>query len=164
MDSNHRPRAYQARALTCWAMSPRIGVRLRCLLRENLFEKTVFSDSFQKLFSLWSKSQVLLCFLEGLPLGFGFCGLLLSAWVVYTLPLQQCRRLAADTIDWRWWDSNPWPPACRAGALPTELHPHLCTLWFPFFFVLFSCEWSLASETHSKLNNIYLLLYLHSYR
>ena len=27
--------------------------------------------------------------------------------------------------DWRWWDSNPWPPACRAGALPTELHPHM---------------------------------------
>ena len=27
---------------------------------------------------------------------------------------------------WRWWDSNPWPPACRAGALPTELHPHWC--------------------------------------
>ena len=24
---------------------------------------------------------------------------------------------------WRWWDSNPWPPACRAGALPAELHP-----------------------------------------
>ena len=26
---------------------------------------------------------------------------------------------------WRWWDSNPWPPACRAGALPTELHPRV---------------------------------------
>ena len=26
---------------------------------------------------------------------------------------------------WRWWDSNPWPPACRAGALPAELHPHI---------------------------------------
>ena len=26
--------------------------------------------------------------------------------------------------DWRWGDSNPWPPACKAGALPTELHPH----------------------------------------
>ena len=26
---------------------------------------------------------------------------------------------------WRWRDSNPWPPACRAGALPTELHPHI---------------------------------------
>ena len=24
---------------------------------------------------------------------------------------------------WRWGDSNPWPPACKAGALPTELHP-----------------------------------------
>ena len=25
---------------------------------------------------------------------------------------------------WRWRDSNSWPPACKAGALPTELHPH----------------------------------------
>ena len=31
-------------------------------------------------------------------------------------------------IWWRWWDSNPWPPACRAGALPTELHPHVRAL------------------------------------
>ena len=33
---------------------------------------------------------------------------------------------------WRWWDSNPWPPACRAGALPAELHPHICCLrqWY----------------------------------
>ena len=69
MDSNHRPRAYQARALTTWAMSP-------------------FS-SFASL-SLWSRLVIL-------------------------------------SYDWwRWWDSNPWPPACRAGALPTELHPHRC--------------------------------------
>ena len=26
---------------------------------------------------------------------------------------------------WRWRESNPWPPACRAGALPAELHPHI---------------------------------------
>ena len=26
---------------------------------------------------------------------------------------------------WRWGDSNSWPPACKAGALPTELHPRL---------------------------------------
>ena len=26
---------------------------------------------------------------------------------------------------WRRRDSNSWPPACKAGALPTELHPHL---------------------------------------
>ena len=32
---------------------------------------------------------------------------------------------------WRWWDSNPWPPACRAGALPAELHPHF--IGFLFF-------------------------------
>ena len=25
---------------------------------------------------------------------------------------------------WRWGDSNSWPPACKAGALPTELRPH----------------------------------------
>lgn len=28
-------------------------------------------------------------------------------------------------VEWRWRDSNSWPPACKAGALPTELHPHL---------------------------------------
>ena len=25
---------------------------------------------------------------------------------------------------WRLRDSNSWPPACKAGALPTELNPH----------------------------------------
>ena len=50
MDSNHRPHAYQACALTTWAMRP-----------------------------FW----------------------------------------------WRWGGSNSWPPACKAGALPAELHPHL---------------------------------------
>ena len=58
VDSNHRPRAYQARALTSWAMSP--------------------SDPFR-------------------------------GW-------------------WRWAGSNRWPPACKAGALPTELHPHALAL------------------------------------
>ena len=26
---------------------------------------------------------------------------------------------------WRWTGSNRWPPACKAGALPTELHPQV---------------------------------------
>ena len=52
MDSNHRPHAYQACALTTWAMRP-----------------------------LW----------------------------------------------WRWGGSNSWPPACKAGALPAELHPRFLT-------------------------------------
>ena len=50
MDSNHRPHAYQACALTTWAMRP-----------------------------LW----------------------------------------------WRWGGSNSWPSACKADALPAELHPHI---------------------------------------
>ena len=32
-------------------------------------------------------------------------------------------------FQWRWRDSNSRPPACKAGALPTELHPHL--IWQP---------------------------------
>ena len=26
---------------------------------------------------------------------------------------------------WRWRESNSWPPACKAGALPAELYPHI---------------------------------------
>ena len=26
---------------------------------------------------------------------------------------------------WRWTGSNRWPPACKAGALPAELHPQI---------------------------------------
>ena len=38
---------------------------------------------------------------------------------------------------WRWWDSNPWPPACRAGALPAELHHHIvCIMHIGFCFLL----------------------------
>ena len=80
VDSNHRPHAYQACALTTWAMRP---------------------FGFQCLF---------------VPL----CSLLkvsLERW-------------------WRWGGSNSWPPACKAGALPAELHPHCLTSSFfnlPFF-------------------------------
>ena len=42
--------------------------------------------------------------------------------------------LGPDTVGWwRWWGSNPWPPACRAGALPAELHPHVPRVAFFFF-------------------------------
>ena len=33
------------------------------------------------------------------------------------------RILLTSSLLWRWWDSNPRPPACKAGALPAELHP-----------------------------------------
>ena len=64
VDSNHRPHAYQACALTTWAMSP--CCYLRCV-------SPTCPSSFRK-------------------------------W-------------------WRWTGSNRWPPACKAGALPAELHP-----------------------------------------
>ena len=77
VDSNHRPRAYQARALTTWAMR--------------------------------------------------HYGYFLAVPLMY--------------LWWRWWESNPWPPACRAGALPAELHPH----WFGYHF-LFKWHRSLKIE------------------
>ena len=35
---------------------------------------------------------------------------------------------------WRWTGSNRWPPACKAGALPTELHPLKPVRLSPFYF------------------------------
>ena len=95
VDSNHRPRAYQARALTSWAMSPH-AVLVPLQLALELSHGSIIS-------------------------------------------LNRCLQLR-----WRWWDSNPWPPACRAGALPTELHPH----WF--IGSLFSFNELIP---HWKLNN-----------
>ena len=51
---------------------------------------------------------------------------------------------------WRWWDSNPWPPACRAGALPTELHPHI-QVFFPSSFKKILQNWTTNQKT-SVLN------------
>ena len=84
MDSNHRPRAYQARALTTWAT--------------NRYSRVSDSSHLTRVNAIGNE-----------------------AWsFLWTSP-----SLAVGTADWwRWWDSNPWPPACRAGALPTELHPH----------------------------------------
>ena len=82
MDSNHRPHAYQACALTTWATDrSHLVYPVRPSLRSML--------SFEN---------------EGISLS--------EDW-------------------WRWWGSNPWPPACRAGALPAELHP--LVTWAHFF-------------------------------
>ena len=107
MDSNHRPRAYQARALTCWAMSP---WTVSTPLARILFCRTL--EFFSRCFRL-----------RGFPSPFSLCcaGVCLSG-----LP------------EWRWWDSNPWPPACRAGALPTELHPHVVFSVALFLYFLMS--------------------------
>ena len=41
------------------------------------------------------------------------------------------------TLEWRRRDSNSWPPACKAGALPTELRPHVGEGFQLSLFVLF---------------------------
>ena len=84
--SNHRPLAYQASALACWAMSP---------------------------FSV-------------LPNWFS------QPW-------------------WRWRDSNSWPPACRAGALPTELHPRSFLKLFRVFLLrTLKIEQRLTNLSHTR--------------
>ena len=37
-----------------------------------------------------------------------------------------CHEGHFSLLSWRLRDSNSRPPACKAGALPTELSPHLC--------------------------------------
>ena len=50
---------------------------------------------------------------------------MLSSWVALTYLYSYA--FEEFPLQWSWGDSNPWPPACKAGALPTELHPqNLC--------------------------------------
>ena len=46
---------------------------------------------------------------------------LLSLYSVFNVHLS----LTIVKLWWRWTESNRWPPACKAGALPAELHPHI---------------------------------------
>ena len=47
-----------------------------------------------------------------------------SSLLSYEPVCLMCSALSCS-LWWRWRDSNSWPPACRAGALPTELHPQV---------------------------------------
>ena len=67
---------------------------------------------------------------------------------IYSVHLSWLRTLVRW---WRWWDSNPWPPACRAGALPAELHPHIVAFgsdiasqWYYFVVILLRSDMPLA--------------------
>ena len=58
----------------------------------------------------------------------------MSSWLKVFMKVKFCKRLAnfCYTFASRWWswgDSNPWPPECKSGALPTELQPHLQTYY-----------------------------------
>ena len=95
MDSNHRPPAYQADALTGWAISP-------CLL--------VISGQ-------WS---VISYSLLNFPSSLIFEPL--SSLCFYNCA---CRIANCELSWWRYAGSNRRPPACKAGALPAELYPHM---------------------------------------
>ena len=49
---------------------------------------------------------------------------------------------------WRIRGSNPWPPACKAGALPAELIPHKLIAWK---FVSLERRWSSRSFSNGYL-------------
>ena len=40
-------------------------------------------------------------------------------------PMRTTTAPSRDFVKWRRWDSNPRPPACKAGALPAELRPQM---------------------------------------
>ena len=103
MDSNHRPRAYQARALATWATDR--------FFTHWLYDSSLLDDRRD------SEPITRLRRVVGL----------LATFVYAIFQIDGCCRCFEKW--WRWRDSNPWPPACRAGALPTELHPHLLGLY-----------------------------------
>ena len=98
MDSNHRPHAYQACALTTWATN-------RYSHSFGFGSSIVFSSSRLSPSSL-------------------------HKWIVKSEEWKVKSKSSLREDWWRWWGSNPWPPACRAGALPAELHPHYHGLTF----------------------------------
>ena len=51
---------------------------------------------------------------------------------------------------WRWTDSNRWPPACKAGALPSELHPRKHWIFSIDYWIL--KYWTLFNLQYSILN------------
>ena len=48
---------------------------------------------------------------------------LFSLLILLIVQFSMCNRWLFRQPWWRWGESNSWPPACKAGALPTELHP-----------------------------------------
>jgi hypothetical protein len=43
--------------------------------------------------------------------------------LLFCIQFSRCTQFAFATVKWRLRDSNSRPPACKAGALPTELNP-----------------------------------------
>ena len=138
MDSNHRPRAYQARALATWA-TDRFTQRLIRFVPLRCVDHSFPSPFFDHLIGEeWDSNLILerssrdrfrLTIVDS-TFRFAVRALRIENW-------------------WRWWGSNPWPPACRAGALPAELHPHVFSGSLLFFKDL-ADPWKLNNILFSK--------------
>ena len=111
--------------------------------RKNSFVFTLFSfqgtsvffaEHFSTIFSL-KNSWKLFCILFR-PQSFA------SLWLAYHISNTPTSPFGSRSLRtgawWRWGESNSWPPACKAGALPTELHPHIRSgsLYLLFFIIL----------------------------
>ena len=68
---------------------------------------------------------------------FGFVRWPSSLWKLFLKSFLCLLSFSKESKWWRLAGSNRWPPACKAGALPAELNPHLD-----------------APSTPSKLNNV----------
>ena len=50
----------------------------------------------------------------------------LDIQIIYLYSIQLSKFIDSHMLSWwRWGESNSWPPACKAGALPAELHPRI---------------------------------------
>ena len=104
------------------------------------FESTLFSfqgAAFQPFFKVRLKHSTLECFnpiSHILLWKLSFLTFFLERkWVVgpsglepptSRLSVARSSQLSYGPVWWRLPDSNRWPPACKAGALPAELNPH----------------------------------------
>ena len=54
-------------------------------------------------------------------------------WISSVKRLNEASCFQGTSVTLFWWrlaGSNRWPPACKAGALPAELNPHIHLFWF----------------------------------
>ena len=61
----------------------------------------------------------------------------------YLIPYRSIHSVASE---WRWRDSNSRPPACKAGALPTELYPHIYFCFAQLFLLSSGLKWTRTTD------------------
>ena len=132
VDSNHRPHAYQACALTTWATSPSFQTRSwHCAIGQISFSRVNALKTFRFPDALCQSLRYLWFVGSSVPRnrftlkGFVFWMRLSFSLAALTFVVAQELKAQARQNWWRYAGSNRRPPACKAGALPAELYPHI---------------------------------------